>query len=86
MPVISKFYGIIVRLMKLPRRGLAIYASYGEDEVMLDAGTLQIISGSAPARVVELLKEWARQHHAELREAMNSLQQRRVPAEIAPLI
>ena len=50
MPVISKFYGIIVRLMRLPNRRPAIYANYGEHEVVMDASTLQIISGNAPER------------------------------------
>ena len=73
MPVISKFYGIIVRLMKLPNRRTAIYANYGEHEVVMDASTLKVISGNAPARVVDMVCEWARQHREELIAAVDRL-------------
>ena len=85
MPVISKFYGIIVRLMRLPNRRAAIYANYGEHEVVMDASTLQIISGNAPARVVDLVCEWARQHHGELVAALERVSTNSAPVSIAPL-
>lgn len=85
MPVISKFYGIIVRMMKLPGRRLAIYANYGEQEVVLDVATLTVIAGTAPARVVEMVVEWARQHHAELMHAFEQGFASSTPMSIAPL-
>jgi hypothetical protein len=85
MPVISKFYGIIVRLMKFPNRRVAIYANYGNHEVVMDAATLKIISGSAPARVVDMVCEWARQHHGELMNALERAVTGGRPVSIAPL-
>jgi hypothetical protein len=85
MPVISKFYGIIVRMMRLPGRRTAIYANYGDHEVVLDAATLRIISGNAPARVVDMVIEWARAHHGELKNALEHFAQRGSPVAIAPL-
>jgi hypothetical protein len=85
MPVISKFYGIIVRLMRLPGRPAAIYANYGEHEVIMDASTLKVISGSAPRRVVEMVCEWARQHQDELRAAIDRVTRLGAPVTIAPL-
>ncbi len=84
MPVISKFYGIIVRLMKLSNQRTAIYANYGEHEVVMDAATLRIISNSAPARVVDMVCEWARQHHSELKNSFETGSTVR-PITIAPL-
>ena len=86
MPVISKFYGIIVRMMKLPDRRTAIYASYREHQVVVDAARLRVISGNAPSRVVDLFIEWARQHHAELVEALEVMNADRSPAAIGPLV
>ena len=63
----------------------ALYANYGEQELVMDADTLQIISSSAPARVVGMLNEWAQQHHAELLAALEQLKSGRAPANIAPL-
>ncbi|MBX3733780.1 MAG: DUF4160 domain-containing protein [Verrucomicrobiae bacterium] len=85
MPVISRFYGIIVRLMRLPDRRTAIYANYGEHELVLDAATLSIIAGNAPARVVDLVMEWARQHQGELKTALEQAARRGSPVAIAPL-
>jgi hypothetical protein len=85
MPVISKFYGIIVRLMRLPDRRAAIYANYGEHEVVMDASTLKVISGNAPARVVDMVCEWARQHHGELMAALDRATRLGSPVSIAPL-
>jgi len=85
MPVISKFYGIIVRLMRLPDRRAAIYANYGEHEVVMDASTLKVISGNAPARVVDMVCEWARQHHGELMAALDRATRLGTPVSIAPL-
>ena len=85
MPVISKFYGIIVRLMRLPDRRAAIYANYGEHEVVMDASTLKVISGNAPARVVDMVCEWARQHQGELMAALDRATRLGSPVSIAPL-
>ena len=86
MPVISKFYGIIVRLMRLPGRRAAIYANYGEHEVVMDAATLKVISGNAPARVVDMVCEWARQHHGELMAALDRATRLGSSVTIAPLL
>lgn len=72
-------------MMKLPGRRLAIYANYGEQEVVLDVATLKVIAGSAPARVVEMVVEWACQHHAELMDAFNQGAAWNTPTTIAPL-
>ena len=80
MPAISKFRGIIVRLMKLPHRGLTIYAHHGEEEIVMDAGTLKVISGSAPARFVELVQEWAYVNDADLQKALHAVHARRAPS------
>jgi len=85
MPVISKFYGIIVRLLQLPGRRMAIYANYGEQELVMDATTLRVISGNAPERVVDMVIEWAQQHHAELMQVVEGGDMSRSPVHIAPL-
>lgn len=79
MPAISKFRGIIVRVMNLPHRGLAIFANQGEQELVVDAGTLRIIAGSAPAGVMELVLEWAQAHETDLKRAQAASQSGRTP-------
>jgi hypothetical protein len=86
MPAISKFRGIIVRLMQLPYRGLAIYANLGEEEVVVDAETLRVISGPAPALFVELILEWAQLHSTDLKSALAAVQARRAPCAPVPLV
>jgi hypothetical protein len=85
MPAISRFRGIIIRLMRLPYRGLAIYANHGEEEIVMDAGTLEVISGAAPTGFIELVREWALVHDSDLKGALNAVQARRAPCDMAPL-
>lgn len=85
MPVISRFYGIIIRLLRLPGSIGRIYANYGEHELVLDLPTLEIVDGSAPLRVQSMVLEWARAHHEEIEYAWRQLQERNTPATIEPL-
>jgi len=72
--------------MQLPYRGLAIYANHGEQEIVMDAGTLRLISGSASTRFVELVLEWAQIHQADLKRALSTAQTRRAPCTAAPFV
>ena len=79
MPAISSFHGVILRLMKLPNQVLGIYANRGEEEIVVDAGTLRVISGSAPAGLTKLVLEWALLHTTELEKAIQAVQAHRAP-------
>ena len=86
MPVISKFYGIVIRMLFIRPFGAQFHAFYGDHELVIGVAPLRIIQGDAPLRVRTLVLEWAAQHQPELLEAWNRLRESRQPTAIEPLI
>ena len=85
MPTISKFYGIVIRMMRLRDFGARFHAIYENSELVVNLWPLRIVAGEAPARVKEMVLEWAAQHQQELLIAWNKLQVGEQPAAIEPL-
>ena len=86
MPVLSKFYGIVVRMLFVRQFTAHFYAFYGTWELMVGVAPVRIIQGQAPERVCELVMEWATLHQYELLTAWNRLASARVPEPIQPLV
>ena len=85
MPTISKFYGIVIRMMRLRGFGARFHAIYENSELVVNLWPLKIVSGEAPARVKDMVLEWATQHQQELLMAWNKLQSGEQPIAIEPL-
>lgn len=85
MPVISKFYGIIIRMMCVRAFEARFHAIYGNEELVVGLWPLQIIHGEAPRRVRDMVLEWAAQHQQELLAAWQKVQWGQTPGAIAPL-
>jgi hypothetical protein len=86
MPVLAKFYGIVIRMLFVREFTVHFYAYYETWELMIGVAPIRIIQGEAPARVRDLVLEWARQHQYELLTAWNRLAQARQPEPIQPLV
>ena len=86
MPVLAKFYGIVIRMLFVREFSAHFYAYYNNWELMIGVAPVRVIQGEAPARVSELVLEWANQHQYELLTAWNRLAQARVPEPIQPLV
>lgn len=68
MPVIARFYGIIIK-MYFSRREHGIphfHAIYGEYNAVFDIQTLEMLEGDLPIRAQKLVKEWGAQYQQEL--------------------
>jgi hypothetical protein len=85
MPVISKFYGIVVRMLFAPMVGAHFHAIYGDQELMISIRPLAVIQGDAPERIRELVLEWARRHQSELQAAWRRCANGLQPLPIPPL-
>jgi hypothetical protein len=85
MPVLAKFYGIVVRMLFAPLLGAHFHAIYGEQELVISIRPLGVIQGDAPERVRDLVLEWARRHQSELQAAWRQCANGLRPLPIAPL-
>jgi hypothetical protein len=86
MPVLAKFYGIVIRMLFVREFTAHFYAYYDKWELMIGVAPVRIIQGEAPARVRQLVLEWATQRQYELLRAWNRLAQGRQPEPIQPLV
>lgn len=81
MPVVARFYGIIIKMYFSQREhGIAhFHAVYGEYNGVFDVNTLEMIEGDLPLRAQRLIREWAKQHQTELLRMWNDNEFRRLP-------
>lgn len=70
MPVLSRFYGIIIRMYFLQKEHNPphIHAIYNEDVAAIDFQTGNVLDGYLPAKALELIREWIAVHRDELQE------------------
>ena len=85
MPVVSRFFGIIIALYWEDHAPPHFHAKYSGDEAMVDIGTGEVIRGSLPRRALSLVNEWRELHVEELVDDWERARQRRPLAYIDPL-
>ena len=85
MPVLSKFYGIVIRMVFTRAFIAHFHAIYGHSELVVGIAPLRIIQGEAPGRVCDMVLEWAAAHQRELLEAWNRCSVALPPRPIQPL-
>ena len=69
MPVISMFYGIIIRLFfkdNKKHHKPHLHAEYQDDVVVLAIETSEILDGSLPSAKLQLVLAWVEIHREEL--------------------
>lgn len=81
MPVIARFYGIIIKMYFIKNEhGVAhFHAIYGEFNAVFGIDSLEMIEGDLPNRAQLLVKEWAKFFQKELFEMWNSQQFKQLP-------
>lgn len=70
MPVLARFYGIVIRMYFLgsEHNPPHIHAIYEEDTAAFDIRSGEIMDGHLPKRAASLVKEWMALHKDELIE------------------
>jgi hypothetical protein len=66
MPVIARFYGIVVKMYFKEHGVPHFHAIYGEYNGVFDIQTLEMMEGDLPGRAQELVKDWAKRYRAEM--------------------
>jgi hypothetical protein len=85
MPVLSKFYGIVIRMLFARSLDARFHAIYENCELVVGIWPLVVIQGEAPGWVRDKVMAWAREHQSELLEAWRRCQNGLRPVTIAPL-
>lgn len=68
MPVLSRFYGIVIKMYYLQSEHNPphIHASYNENAAVIDFMTGEVIEGKLPKKALTMVQEWASIHKEEL--------------------
>jgi len=68
MPVIARFYGILIKMyFSQSEHGVPhFHAIYGEYNAVFDIQTMEMLEGDLPLRAQRLVREWGTQYQQEL--------------------
>ena len=68
MPVLSRFYGIIIRMyfQQAEHSPPHIHALYGEDMAAIDIQTGEVLEGHLPPKALAMVREWSAIHKDDL--------------------
>ena len=81
MPVIARFYGMVIKmyLMGKEHNPPHFHVMYGEYNAVIDVGTLSMSEGDLPPKALSLVLEWAGAHQNELLEIWSTQNFRQLP-------
>ncbi len=85
MPIVSKFFGIVIAFYWNDHTPPHFHAKYGGEEAVIDIRTGEIIKGSLSRRVLSLVEEWRQLHVDELTQDWNLARERKPLHYIEPL-
>jgi hypothetical protein len=81
MPVLSQFYGIVIKMyfQQSEHNPPHIHAIYGEyiGEIAINDGNL--LEGDLPPKALKLVQEWIKQNKDKLLEIWNSQEFKKLP-------
>jgi hypothetical protein len=84
MPEISRFFGVVIRMLANDHAPPHFHAYYGDYEVSVTVRD-GVVTGRFPARALRMVLEWRDLHQDELLENWDLLRAGELPREIAPL-
>ena len=85
MPIISIFYGILIRMFFDEHSPPHFHAEYGEFKASFNIQTLEVFQGKLPRRAQELVLDWAELHQNELLNNWELCRNHKEPRKIDPL-
>ncbi len=69
MPIVSVFFGIVIRIYHADHNPPHFHASYGEHDAIIEISTGTLLDGSLPPRARKLVEEWRRLNQKPLQTA-----------------
>jgi hypothetical protein len=85
VPVLSIFFGIIIRVFHEDHSPPHFHVEYAEHRSVVEIETGRVLAGKLPSRVRRLVEEWRVLNVDGLRRAWGDAQAGRQPRRIPPL-
>ncbi len=81
MPVLSRFYGIIIRMyfLQSEHNPPHIHAIYNEDVAAIDFMTGEVIEGFLPQKAMNMVQEWIAIHREDLKTIWDTQEFKKLP-------
>lgn len=70
MPVICRFYGIVIRMyfQQAEHNPPHVHALYGDDVAAIELQNGEVLEGHLPPKALSMVREWVSLHKSELLE------------------
>ncbi len=85
MPIVSRFFGIVIAFYWEDHAPPHFHAKYSGDEAMINIQTGEVLRGSLPRRALSLVDEWRHLHIGELLDNWERASKRQPMTYIDPL-
>lgn len=81
MPILSRFYGIIIRMyfLQSEHNPPHIHAIYNEDVAAIDFMTGEVIEGFLPPKALNMVKEWVAINRKDLKTIWDTQEFKQLP-------
>lgn len=79
MPVIARFYGILIKMYFREHGVPHFHAIYGEFNGVFEVTTMEMIEGDLPPRAQRLVCDWAEQYKEELQRMWETQDYKKLP-------
>lgn len=79
MPVIARFYGILIKMYFREHGVPHFHAVYAEYNGVFDVNTLEMIEGDLPPRAQRLVRDWAERYKDELQRMWDTQDYKKLP-------
>ena len=85
LPIISAFFGIVIKIFHGDHPPPHIHVEYGEFEAQFEIESSRLIAGRLPPRAQKLAKEWLKLRRSEVLKAWGTAEKFGTPRRINPL-
>ena len=79
MPIIARFYGILIKMYFKEHGVPHFHALYAEYNAVFDIESLEMIEGDLPSRAQKLVKEWAELYKNDLMSMWKTQEFKKLP-------
>ncbi len=79
MPVIARFYGILIKFYFNDHLPPHFHAIYGEFNGIFHIDTLEMLEGDMPIRAKKLVVEWAKRYNSEIKKMWEEQEFHKLP-------